>query len=150
MFAASRFTRLVFLGCLFASSESFAMLNDCTHLGVQVQNRTGDVCTLISYQTKQGNLNHVTPNTHQLVPNASQTFQMAQTYSESPTVVLNYSCNGHHITLESHQNYCLFEAGNIRGQVISADPLIAASSTTHLGSYSNNYQGQIYWILQNP
>lgn len=121
----------------------------CYQFGVHVLNKTNMVCTLDTYQTIQGSLNSIVPSTHHLQPNETQYFQMKQSLSAGPTIVMTYTCGNSHITLESHQNFCFLEAGTLRSQVITADNDITGHASYATGSLYDKVAGNIYWVLEN-
>ena len=118
---------------------------------MQVVNKTGAECILQSYKVTKGHLIFVVPNDTFIAPGANQTFWVQQNLAHGPTIITNYLCGGKKVSFESHQNFCVLNAGKIRGTVLSHDPQLNLRFTSTPGYYYWSYPGHIYWALSdNP
>ena len=128
------------------SLAAWAKQNDCENFHIQISNLTSAHCVLTSQKLIHGSL--ITPPPTSILPNDSKRFDMSQTVF-GPAIQLSYQCGSENITLVSRQNYCLLEAGNIRGSIIPpAPPHIMASYIAMPGSYFWSRSGSVSWKLE--
>jgi len=121
--------------------------SDCGHFHLQISNVTKEACILISQKVIHGNLISSPPAS--IMPNDSKVFDMEQTVY-GPSVMLTYRCGNEDITLSSQQNFCLLEAGNITGEILSPRPRdINASYMALSGSFFWAKPGNINWQIQD-
>ncbi|WP_028387642.1 hypothetical protein [Legionella fairfieldensis] len=125
--------------CTWADTE-----NACGTLHIQIANLTSESCFLVTSNLIHGSLHSSPPAT--ILSNDSKRFEIAQTVY-GPEINLEYNCNGKYITFKSQQEYCLFSAGKISGQIVSKTVGIDASYTTESGSAFWRKPGTINWKL---
>lgn len=123
-----------------------AMANNCSKLVVNLITKPGVVCQLVPPAKRiRGNIvwgsvpTQITSN----VPGVGFTMQQSAGYG--PDEQIKYRCdNGKTMTIESQQNYCLTEAGDITGKT---DNPHSAHYTLYPGSWGKSIAGMIAWTL---
>lgn len=127
--------------------------NKCNELSVQISNKTGEICELITspYQ-KHGRIKSGTQPA-QMIPNGgtSVPFLMDRISGSvyGPDVVLEYECgNGKRVTIESQQKWCYFKAGDIHGTTLNRQNM-HAHYRANQGSWLWDTHGTISWTLEN-
>ncbi len=137
---------LVFITLFFSTIASANTDLSCGYLNITVVNNTGHDCVLRN--TKIYNRSRVDGDISQVIANGSMapTFRIQQTYTNGPSIQLDYQCENKTIAITSRQNYCFLSAGDISGTTESSNN-VRAQYNTSLGSYWSGLPGQITWKL---
>lgn len=119
---------------------------DCGYLNIAVLNRTGASCYLSGTQLNSGRIVFGAPSQEIQNGSLSPNFRVQQSYTQGPSIRLNYDCQNKTVVLTSKQNLCFLQAGNISGSVDSSINMLANFVATP-GSYWFNFPGQILWTI---
>jgi hypothetical protein len=139
---------MAFVGIVFASSYANAGANGCGRLGVQILNHTNTLCVVKNIKMIKGEVAYMIPNITVLPPNVSQTIFIEQAWLSGPDMIVDYECGSKKISIESQQNYCLFQSGDVHGQIVSVEGGLRATYAFSTGSYSQRFPGHIYWEFE--
>lgn len=133
------------LGLYFTSTFLLAM--DCGSLGITITNMSGQDCVLRNKTVLFGSLIDEVPLT---IPSGttSPTFFIQQVKFIGSFLGLDYRCdNNKLVAFSSIQDFCLFSAGDVRGEIYEGNDLIVEYTKT-LGNYWAELPGQIKWTIR--
>lgn len=124
--------------------------NNCVYLSVMINNNTKTTCELVNKEVIYGRMSSSTQVPVLIPPGTSSyPFEMRQVLY-GPDIVLTYECGaGRKITIESQQDFCALNSGEVSGKILFATNL-SARSIRDRGSYFWNRHGSISWTLYTP
>lgn len=131
---------------IFANTQS-DQPNNCVYLSILISNNTKTTCQLIDSQVLYGRLSSSTQPPVLIPPGTSSyPFEMRQLIY-GPDIILTYECGaGHRVSIESQQDLCVMESGEITGKVLFSSDL-SAKKIKNRGSYLWSRHGSIAWTL---
>ena len=117
----------------------------CGELNIIIQNYTGVACTLQKSHVSSGYLSSEIPQS--IPPNhSSDTITLEQGYFSGISSMLAYRCGSETIEIRSNQNYCFLQAGQVSGQVYTADSIHVRYIAKN-GSWWSSNPGRMTWSL---
>ena len=123
---------------------------NCNDLNINISNLTQNACKLIKSEIKHGYFHfHTFPPPYIPANSANMQRVIVESSVYGADLTLTYECGeGRRVTFNSRQEYNLFQAGDISGQVIDAHNLNANYSITQ-GTCWGGQPGIINWMLED-